>query len=78
MPRYRFQDIMKYLRFDMKSTRSERLKTNKFVLFSDTSNQFRENCTDFHNPDEYLVVDEQLFPSKARCKFIQFIPNKPD
>ncbi|KAL2730766.1 piggyBac transposable element-derived protein 4-like [Vespula squamosa] len=25
-----------------------------------------------------LTVDEQLFPTKVRCKFIQYMPNKPD
>ena len=50
MPRYRFQDIMKYLKFDMKSIRSERLKTDKFAFFSDIWNQFIENCAGFYNP----------------------------
>ena len=25
-----------------------------------------------------LTVDEQLFPTKVRCKFTQYIPSKPD
>jgi len=28
--------------------------------------------------DVSLTVDEQLFPTKARCRFTQFMPNKPD
>ena len=77
IPRYRLQDIMEYLRFDMKSTRSERLKTDKFALFSDIWNIFIENWDRSYNPGEYLVMNEQLFASKARCKFTQYMPNKP-
>lgn len=25
-----------------------------------------------------MTIDEQLFPTKARCKFTQYMPNKPD
>ncbi|CAD1468530.1 unnamed protein product, partial [Heterotrigona itama] len=25
-----------------------------------------------------ITIDKQLFPSKARCRFIQYLPNKPD
>ena len=62
----------------MKSARSERLKTAKFALFSDIWNQFIKNCAGSYNSGEYFVVDEQLFPLKVRCKFIQYMPNKPD
>ncbi|XP_035227783.1 uncharacterized protein LOC118199990 [Stegodyphus dumicola] len=33
MSRNRFRDIMKYLRFDLKSTRTQRLESDKFSLF---------------------------------------------
>ena len=49
----------------MKSTRSECLKTDKLALFSDIWNQFIEKCAGSYNLGEYLVVDEQLFPSKT-------------
>ena len=29
-------------------------------------------------PSEQLTTDEQLLPSKSRCPFTQFLPNKPD
>lgn len=31
-----------------------------------------------YNPNRNLTVDEQLLPCKTRCKFIQYMPNKPD
>ncbi|XP_035226305.1 piggyBac transposable element-derived protein 4-like [Stegodyphus dumicola] len=78
MSRNRFRDIMKYLRFELKSTRTQRLENDKFALFFDIWNKFIQNCENSYKPGENLVVDEQLFKSKARCKFIQYMPNKPD
>ena len=34
MSRDRFKEILRFLRFDKKSTRSQRLQTDKFALFS--------------------------------------------
>ncbi|XP_042911628.1 piggyBac transposable element-derived protein 4-like [Parasteatoda tepidariorum] len=78
MPRDRFREIMRFLRFDIKSTRSDRLQTDKFALVSDVWNRFIENCKTNYTPGPNLTVDEQLFPTKARCRFIQYMPNKPD
>ena len=36
------------------------------------------NSQKCYNPNGYLTVDEQLFPTKVRCRFIQFLGNKPD
>ncbi|XP_073529607.1 uncharacterized protein [Phyllobates terribilis] len=43
MSRDRFVEIMRFLRFDEKSTRSERLQTDKFALFSTVWDRFIEN-----------------------------------
>lgn len=78
MPRSRFKGIMEFLRFDMKSTRSARLKNDKFALVSTVWNRFIENCITCFKPGEDITVYEQLFPSKARCPFTQYISRKPD
>ena len=31
-----------------------------------------------YNPGGFITVDEQFFPSKARCPFTQLEPSKPD
>ena len=49
---------MKDLRFDVKSTRSERLGLDKFAFVSDIWNPFIENCMKCFNPYEELTVDE--------------------
>ena len=74
----RFKEIFRFLRFDKKSTRSQRLLTDKFALFSTVWNRFIENSVACYKPGGFLTVDEQLFPSKARCPFTQFMKSKPD
>lgn len=78
MTRDRFKDIMRHIRFDEKSTRSTRLTTDKFALFSEIWNSFISNCQQHYMPSENLTIDEQLFPTKARCRFTQYMGNKPD
>ncbi|CAD1479741.1 unnamed protein product, partial [Heterotrigona itama] len=36
------------------------------------------NSQSCHKLDANVTIDKQLFPSKARCRFIQYFPNKPD
>ena len=78
MARDRFCEIMKYLRFDMKSTRQSSLKRDKFALASEIWYRFIKNSKLCYVPGENITVDEQLFPMKTRCRFIQYIANKPD
>uniref|UniRef100_A0A9J7WY27 PiggyBac transposable element-derived protein domain-containing protein n=1 Tax=Cyprinus carpio carpio TaxID=630221 RepID=A0A9J7WY27_CYPCA len=78
MPRNRFQDIMRHLRFDDRSTRSDRTKTDKFAAISSVWGSFVTNCITSYNPGLHITVDEQLFPSKTRCCFLQYIATKPD
>lgn len=40
-------------------------------------NQFIYNSQCCYKPHENISIDEQLFPTKARCKFTQYMPNKP-
>jgi len=78
MSRNRFCEILRFLRFDMKSSRSQRLQTDKFALFSEVWNHFTDNCYILYKPGAFITVDEQLFPSKARCPFTQYMASKPD
>jgi len=78
MPRNRFREIKRFIRFDCRTTRSERIKDDKFCMMSWVLTRFVENCQKSYIPDVSLTVDEQLFPTKARCRFTQFMPNKPD
>ena len=37
-----------------------------------------ENCKKCNVPNCDLTIDEQLFPCKTRCSFIQYMANNPD
>ena len=78
MSRDRYKELMRHLRIDNFSTRRERRETNKFCLISETWEDFIENCKRCYVPSFDLSIDEQLFPCKTRCPFIQFMPKKPD
>ena len=41
-------------------------------------NRFVDNSIACYKPGAFLTVDEQLFPSKARCPFTQFMASKPE
>ena len=78
MSRSRFLDIMKHLRFDIKSERRRNLEQDKFCLASALWYPFIENCKRAFVPGAYITIDEQLLPCKARCRYIQYMANKPD
>ena len=78
MSRDRFTDIMRFLRFDVKQTRSLRLQTDKFALASEIWNRLINNSILCYKPGENITIDEQHFPTKARCRFTQYIASKPD
>ena len=78
MSRDRYQQIMKHLRFDDFFSRRQKRKTDKFCLISEVWNCFIENCKKCYVPNFDLTIDEQLFPCKTRCPFIQYMANKPD
>ena len=77
MPHHRFLEIMKYLRFDLKSERRRNLEKDKFCLASFLQNPFIENCQRVFRSNANIAIHEQLLPCKARCKFIQYMANKP-
>ncbi|XP_032410286.1 piggyBac transposable element-derived protein 4-like [Xiphophorus hellerii] len=78
MARNRFQNIMRHLRFDDMFTRRERAETNRFAAISDLWESFAANCISSYSPGRHITVDEQLFPTKTRCCFLQYIATKPD
>ena len=68
---------MKHLRLD-DFQRRQRREIDKFCLISEMWNSFIENCEKYYVPKFDLTIDEQLFPKKIRCSFIQYMANKPD
>ena len=78
LPRNRFLKNTKYLQFYLKLEKKRNLEKNKFCLSLSLWNPFIENCQEAFRPNANITVDEQILRCKARCKFIQYMANKPD
>lgn len=74
MSRDRFKDIMRFLSFNQNENQCSRLMKDRI---SATWNMFVKNCIACYNPDANIIIEEQLFPTKAKCKFIKYMANKP-
>lgn len=68
----RFRFLSSHIRFDDKSTREERRKTDKFCLYRDIFEEFFGNCNLIMAPEVYLTIDETLFPLRGRFAFKQY------
>ena len=55
MSRNDFAEIMRFIRFDNKSERSQRLRTNKFAMVSTVWGQFAENSQNCYKPSVYVT-----------------------
>ncbi|KAM7371189.1 hypothetical protein PAMP_010680 [Pampus punctatissimus] len=76
--RNRYREIMCYLRFEQKDTRRTRLSQDKFALVSEMWDRLIQNSLASYKPGAEITVDEQLFLTKSRCAFTQYMPNEPD
>ena len=76
MSRNRCREVIRFLRFDLSSTKSARWQTDKFALISDI--WFAGSSISCYQPGENITIYEKLFPTKSRCRFIQYMPNKSD
>ena len=59
-----FLEIKKFIRFDNKDRRRQRLTKDKFVHIREQLENFVTNCLFNYTPDSSLITDEQLFPTK--------------
>uniref|UniRef100_A0A1A9UGH5 DDE_Tnp_1_7 domain-containing protein n=1 Tax=Glossina austeni TaxID=7395 RepID=A0A1A9UGH5_GLOAU len=73
-----FAKIMRFIGFDNKNQRSKRLRNDKFALICEVWYKLIESSQNCYKPGACLAIDDQLFPTKARCRFTQYMPNKPD
>ena len=78
MSRNRFYTLLSALRFDDKSTRTERKAEDPFAPFRTVSDLFAEACREHFKPGQSLTVDERMVPYRGRVKFRIYIANKPD
>lgn len=78
LSRNNFTNILRFIRFDKRTERSQRLQNDKFALISRVWDDFIENSRNCFIPGKDIAIDEQLFPTRTRCRFTQYMPNKPN
>lgn len=74
----RFREIMRFIRFDDKDTRSVRRAKDKFAPIRDVFDIIVANLKRSYSPGDNITIDEQLVPFRGRCAFKQYLPSKPD
>ncbi|XP_059169788.1 piggyBac transposable element-derived protein 4-like [Physella acuta] len=74
----RFSNLLNHIRFDNKDTRSVRRSRDVFAPIRDIWELFHSNLARYYVPGENITVDEQLVGFRGRCRFIQYMPSKPD
>ena len=77
MSRNRFKFLIAHISFDNHTTRSTRWQNDRFAPFRKIFEEFNKNCGKFQVPDNYLSLDETLYPTRTHISFKQFNPRKP-
>ena len=77
MSKERFRFLHACLSFDDPSTRQPRWKQDKFSAIRDLFEQFNQTCSKHLISDDYLSLDETLYPMRTQIGFKQFNPSKP-
>ncbi|KAJ8383622.1 hypothetical protein AAFF_G00215930 [Aldrovandia affinis] len=77
MSRKRFETLCTKLRFDDRLSRPARQRENKLAAILKLWEMWEGRLGLLFNPGQDICVDEQLVPFRGRCRFRQYIPNKP-
>ena len=72
-----FKLIRRILRFDNPDTRNGRLLRDKLTAVRLLIDNFVQSSQKCYMPGESITIDEQLYPYRGRCKFVQYMPSKP-
>lgn len=78
MSERRFSFLLSCLRFDDKTTRENRKRTDKLAAISEIWDVLIENCKMNYKASSYLTIDEQLVGFRGKCPFRMYIPSKPN
>ncbi|CAD6218015.1 GSCOCG00011413001-RA-CDS [Cotesia congregata] len=77
MSRTRFYNLLSALKFDDIHNRDERKKLDNLAPIREFSENFIKQCQENYTPGAFLTIDEMLQAFRGRCKFRQYIANKP-
>ncbi|XP_044742586.1 piggyBac transposable element-derived protein 4-like [Chrysoperla carnea] len=73
----RFNLLLRALRFDDFNSREERKAFDNLAPIRKFSDDFIDRCQNLYTPGKFLTIDEMLESFRGRCKFRQYIANKP-
>jgi hypothetical protein len=73
----RFCFLHANLSFDDSNTRRERWAHDRFAAIREIFELFNEICSSTLNPNEYVALDETLYPCRTHISFKQYNSNKP-
>lgn len=77
MSKNRFKFLMQNIKFDDAETRPRRWNSDRFAAFRAIFEMLNNNCSKHVVPDDYLSLDETLYPMRVQISFKQFNPSKP-
>ena len=60
------------MRFDDAISRGDRWRNDRFAAFRDVFEKFFHNCSKVMDPDDYLGVNEILYPTKGKLEASHF------
>ncbi|XP_043285372.1 uncharacterized protein [Venturia canescens] len=73
----RFYSLLNAMRFDDVNSRKDRKLLDNLAPIRKVFEDFNATCKKCFTPGEFLTVDEMLQGFRGRCKFRQYIANKP-
>lgn len=77
MAKKRFHQIIQAVRFDDATKRQENSAVDNLAPIREIFEMFVTNCLSTYSPGFYVTIDEMLEAFRGRCKFRQYIANKP-
>ncbi|XP_056108635.1 piggyBac transposable element-derived protein 4-like [Rhinichthys klamathensis goyatoka] len=69
--------LSRVIRFDNRETRHQRHQNDKLAPIRELWDKWVERLPLIYNPGPAVTVDERLVAFRGRCRFKQYIPNKP-
>ena len=69
--------IKAMISFDDANTRQERWRTDRFAAFREIFEEFNKCCTKNMSPDDYIAIDETLYPTRSGISFKTYNKDKP-
>ena len=77
MSRDRMKFLLSKISFDEEATRQQRWKNDRFAAVRDVHQMIMKRCVSAITPDDFLCIDESLYPMRTAVSFKQYNKTKP-